>query len=198
MLADIEVVSINLTTEYLDIDSECDLFRKLPPELSSNIERSVYNRRLRRLFPHLERITAKLAGHINANEDRLIIVSMPSRFTSYRGAVGAKYAATPFTVPRTKVTTLHGPHIIVVTSCMVPVRIARLPKYGNQSGIRTRHTRSQGYKGTAQGPYPDRGQRVPVRGISAGPVGGLQNQTGHAHAEQPKELSQTSLYPENG
>ena len=77
MLSDIEVVAINLAAEYLGMDSECDLFRKLPPELSSKIERSVYNRRRRRLFPHLERIRAELSGLLNQNEDHFIVDSMP-------------------------------------------------------------------------------------------------------------------------
>lgn len=77
MLSDIKVVSINLTAEYLGIDSECDLFRKLPPELSSNIDRSVYNRRRRRLFPYLEQLRTKLSGLLNKNEDHFIIDSMP-------------------------------------------------------------------------------------------------------------------------
>ena len=42
-LSDLAFVAINLTAEYLGFDSECDLFRKLPPELSSKIGRSVYN-----------------------------------------------------------------------------------------------------------------------------------------------------------
>lgn len=77
MLSDIEVLSINLTAEYLGMDSECDLFRKLPPELSSKIERSVYNRRRRKLFPYLERIRTELSGLLNENEDHFIIDSMP-------------------------------------------------------------------------------------------------------------------------
>ncbi|WP_346882163.1 hypothetical protein [uncultured Algibacter sp.] len=36
-LSDLALVGINLTAEYLGFDSECDLFRKLPPELSSKI-----------------------------------------------------------------------------------------------------------------------------------------------------------------
>ena len=49
-LNDKELIAINLTSEYLGIDSECQLFRLLPLELSSKIERSVYNRRKRNLF----------------------------------------------------------------------------------------------------------------------------------------------------
>jgi hypothetical protein len=49
-LSDIELISIDLTSEFLGIDSERDLFRKLPSELTSKIERSVFNRRKRGLY----------------------------------------------------------------------------------------------------------------------------------------------------
>ncbi|KAA6304387.1 hypothetical protein EZS27_043964 [termite gut metagenome] len=55
-LSDIEVIAIDLTAEYMGIDSEYQLFRMLPDSLSGKIERSVYNRRRRRLFSHRERI----------------------------------------------------------------------------------------------------------------------------------------------
>jgi len=77
MLSDIEIVSIDLAAEYLGIDSECDLFRKLPPKLSANIERSVYNRRRRKLFPYLEQIRTRLSGLLNQNENHFIMDSMP-------------------------------------------------------------------------------------------------------------------------
>lgn len=44
-LSDIELIAINLISEFLGIDSQRDLFRKLPDNLASRIERSVYNRR---------------------------------------------------------------------------------------------------------------------------------------------------------
>lgn len=47
-LKDKEVVFLVLVAEYLGIDSEYELFRKLPTSLSSLIERSVYNRRKRK------------------------------------------------------------------------------------------------------------------------------------------------------
>ncbi|KAA6330036.1 hypothetical protein EZS27_021217 [termite gut metagenome] len=40
-------VGIDLTAEYMGIDSEYQLFRLLPDSLSGRIERSVYNRRRR-------------------------------------------------------------------------------------------------------------------------------------------------------
>ena len=76
-MADIEVIAINLAAEYLGIDSECDLFRKLPGDLCSGIERSVYNRRRRRLFPYLKKIRSDLSSSMNINQDHFIVDSMP-------------------------------------------------------------------------------------------------------------------------
>ena len=47
----LEVVSLDLTTEYLSIDSECQLFRKIPESIKSKIERSVFNHRRRKIIP---------------------------------------------------------------------------------------------------------------------------------------------------
>ena len=55
-LSDKELIAINLTSEYLGVDSECQLFRLLPAALSSKIERSVYNRRKRNLFSYQEQL----------------------------------------------------------------------------------------------------------------------------------------------
>lgn len=63
-LSDMELIAIGLTSEFMGIDSERDLFRKLPANLASRIERSVYNRRKRRLFVYREQLRKKLAGHV--------------------------------------------------------------------------------------------------------------------------------------
>ncbi|KAA6326107.1 hypothetical protein EZS27_024753 [termite gut metagenome] len=56
-LSDIELIGIDLTSEYMmGIDSEYELFRMLPASLSGRIERSLYNRMRHRLFSHRERI----------------------------------------------------------------------------------------------------------------------------------------------
>jgi hypothetical protein len=53
-LSNIELIAMNFTSEYMSIDSECQLFRITSGTyLSKLIERSVYNRRRRRLFFHL-------------------------------------------------------------------------------------------------------------------------------------------------
>lgn len=75
-LSDIELIAIDLTSEYMSIDSEYQLFRTLPNYLISKIERSVYNRRKRKLFFHRELIRKKLASQISSN-DYYIVDSMP-------------------------------------------------------------------------------------------------------------------------
>ena len=60
-LKDIELIAINLTSEYMSIDSECQLFRVLPTTLKERIERSVYNRRKRKLFFAIEIIREELS-----------------------------------------------------------------------------------------------------------------------------------------
>lgn len=75
-LSDIELIAIDLTSEYMSIDSEYQLFRILPSCLSNKIERSVYNRRKRKLFSKRESIRKKLANRISSN-DYYIVDSMP-------------------------------------------------------------------------------------------------------------------------
>lgn len=75
-LSDIELIAIDLTSEFMGIDSERDLFRKLPTNLCSKIERSVYNRRKRKLFSHRELIRKNIANIISSN-DFYIVDSMP-------------------------------------------------------------------------------------------------------------------------
>ena len=44
-LSDIELIAMDITAEYMSIDSEYQLFRILQKKLYDLIERSVYNRR---------------------------------------------------------------------------------------------------------------------------------------------------------
>lgn len=76
-LSDKELIAINLTAEYMGIDSECQLFRILPSNLKNRIERSVYNRRKRRLFEAHNKIRLKLSNYFNEFEDYFIVDSMP-------------------------------------------------------------------------------------------------------------------------
>jgi len=76
-MSDLELISLNLTAEFMGIDSENDLFRKLPKTISSKIERSVYNRRRRKLVSYIDNIRLKLASRFNEFEDYFIVDSMP-------------------------------------------------------------------------------------------------------------------------
>lgn len=75
-LSDIELIAIDLTSEFMGIDSERDLFRKLPISLSVKIERSVYNRRKRRLCLYKESLRQKMANEISSSSV-YIVDSMP-------------------------------------------------------------------------------------------------------------------------
>lgn len=76
-MSDLELISLSLTAEYMGIDSENNLFRILPQSISSKIERSVYNRRRRRLANSINMIRLNLANHFNEFEDCFIVDSMP-------------------------------------------------------------------------------------------------------------------------
>lgn len=76
-LKDIELIAINLTSEYMSIDSECQLFRVLPDVLKSKIERSVYNRRKRKLFFAIEFLRNRLSVKLVEFENYFVIDSMP-------------------------------------------------------------------------------------------------------------------------
>ena len=76
-MKDIELVSLILTAEYLGIDREYELFRRLPVSLSMLIERSVYNKRKRRLFFFTESIRNKMSKEIISDEEYHIVDCMP-------------------------------------------------------------------------------------------------------------------------
>lgn len=62
-LSDLELISLALTAEYMGIDSENHLFRHIPQVIKNKIERSVYNRRKRRLSDSINEIRLKLVQH---------------------------------------------------------------------------------------------------------------------------------------
>lgn len=77
-LSDIEIVSLIILAEYKSIDSEYQLFREIQGlEISSKIERSVYNRRKRQLFPYIEKIRIKMVEKFNEFENYFVVDSMP-------------------------------------------------------------------------------------------------------------------------
>ncbi len=76
-LKDIEVIALSLAAECSGYDSECQLFLYLPTCVEGKIERSVYNRRRRTLFPFYEEIREKISGLLVKNCNHFVIDSMP-------------------------------------------------------------------------------------------------------------------------
>lgn len=77
-LSDIELISLIILAEFKSIDSEHQLFRELNGTvLDGKIERSVYNRRKRKLFPFIEDIRMKMVEKFNECENYFVVDSMP-------------------------------------------------------------------------------------------------------------------------
>lgn len=76
-LSDIELIALSLTAEYLNIDSERELFRRLPQTLFERIDRTVYHRRKKRLFVYIESLRVQMVDQMTAGENHFIIDSMP-------------------------------------------------------------------------------------------------------------------------
>ncbi len=90
--SDLEVISLNLTSEYLSIDSENLLFKKLKGEYVSEfprlIDRSQYNRRKKSLFDQTELVRKQLSGTFCKNEDVFLLTPCPLRFAEMPGHQG--------------------------------------------------------------------------------------------------------------
>ncbi|WP_278036511.1 IS982 family transposase [Flavobacterium nitratireducens] len=77
-LSDIELISLIVLAEFKSIDSEHQLFREIKGlDISSKIERTVYNRRKRQLFFHIEEIRMKMVEKFNEFENYFVVDSMP-------------------------------------------------------------------------------------------------------------------------
>lgn len=77
-LSDLELISLIVLAEFKSIDSEHQLFRDIKGfEIESKIERSVYNKRKRKLFPFMEEIRMKMVEKFNEFETYFVVDSMP-------------------------------------------------------------------------------------------------------------------------
>jgi hypothetical protein len=76
-MSDLELIAVDLTAEYMSIDSERQLFRILPKEITIRIERSVYNKRRRALFYEKHRLQQLMAEFITDSNSDYIVDSMP-------------------------------------------------------------------------------------------------------------------------
>ena len=78
-LSNLELVALNLTAEYMSINTELQLFRCLKGTyLSVRIERSVYNKRRRMLCDYTEKIRKRLSEKFREFTDVFIVDSMPT------------------------------------------------------------------------------------------------------------------------
>lgn len=77
-LSDLELVALNITAEYMSINSELQLFRTISgTELEDKIERSIYNKRKRRLYHYIEKIRETLSEKFSDFTDVFIVDSTP-------------------------------------------------------------------------------------------------------------------------
>jgi len=76
-LSDKSLIALSLAAETLSIDSERFLFKQLPEELDGMIERSVYNRRLRKLSTKIESVRQIVVGRLDSNASLYVVDSMP-------------------------------------------------------------------------------------------------------------------------
>lgn len=82
-VSDIEIIALSLAAEASGIDSELSLFKQLPDKVIGQIERSVYNKRRRKLSCHISRLQQNIAHHIVPEETYHLIDSMPLEVCKY-------------------------------------------------------------------------------------------------------------------
>ncbi len=76
-LSDLYLFNLIILVELKSRDSEHQLFREIKElEIASKIERSVYNRRKRKLFPFIEEIRMKMVEKLNEFENHFMVDSM--------------------------------------------------------------------------------------------------------------------------
>ena len=77
-LSNLELVALNITAEYMSINSELQLFRCIfGTYLEAKIERSIYNKRKRKLFSYINKIRENLSHKFSEFTDVFIVDSTP-------------------------------------------------------------------------------------------------------------------------
>jgi len=80
-LSDLELVALNITAEYMSINTELQFFRWISDTyLDGKIERSVYNKRKRKLFPYIEKIRETLSNKFSDFTEVFIVDSTPMKY----------------------------------------------------------------------------------------------------------------------
>ncbi|SFC01805.1 Transposase DDE domain-containing protein [Flexibacter flexilis DSM 6793] len=100
-LSDIELISLIILAEFKSLDSEYQLFREIQNwEIATKIERSVYNRRKRKLFFFIEQIRLKLVQQLQAFESYFVVDSMPLEVCKMARSAASKICKeTPYAQP---------------------------------------------------------------------------------------------------
>lgn len=99
-LSDIELIALSLTAEYMSINTELQLFRCLSgTTLEGKIERSVYNKRRRKLYEYTEKIRTNLSSKFSALTNIFIVDSTPIEICQYARAKRSSICSTQDIVP---------------------------------------------------------------------------------------------------
>ena len=94
-LSNLELVSLNLTAEYMSINTELQLFRFLKGTyLEPLIERSVYNKRRKKLFGYTESIRKCISEMFAEFTDVFVVDSMPTPICKYVRAARSNICST--------------------------------------------------------------------------------------------------------
>ena len=94
-MSDLELVALNITAEYMSINSELHLFRCISgADLDGKIEKSVYNKRKRKLLPYIEKIRETLSNKFSDFTDVFIVDSTPIEICKISRANRAAICAT--------------------------------------------------------------------------------------------------------
>ena len=94
-LSNLELVALNLTSEYMSINTELQLFRCLKGSyLEHMIERSVYNKRRKKLFDYTEAIRKRISQMFAQFTDVFVLDSLPTPICQYSRAGRSNLCAT--------------------------------------------------------------------------------------------------------
>ncbi|MFV0531363.1 MAG: IS982 family transposase, partial [Flavobacteriales bacterium] len=86
-MSNMELVALNLTAEYRSINTELQLFRSLKSTCLENlIERSVYNKRRKKLFDYTELIRKRLSEKFTKFTNVFVLDSLPTPICKYARA----------------------------------------------------------------------------------------------------------------
>lgn len=95
-LSDLELIALNITAEYISINSELQLFRCISgTDLDAKIERSVYNKRRRNLFHFIEKIRKTFSDKFSEFTDVFIVDSTPIEICKISRAKRSAICSTP-------------------------------------------------------------------------------------------------------